>query len=375
MPYPRPTLSELRARVASDITSGIPTADGLLRFSNLQILGKAVAGLDHLNYGYLDWIAKQAVPYTSSGEFLQAWAALKNVYQKTASFAGGSVTFPGTVGATIDSGTEISRSDSFTFTTQAPATVGVGGMVTVQVLADLAGEASNTQVGSLMTLGVSVDGISSSGAVTTAITGGADQESEDALFQRMLEAYQNIPMGGSVTDYPIWAKAVPGVTRAWVAPNGFGAGTVVVYVMFDEANADHQGFPQGTNGISSSDNRVTSGNLAAGDQLTVANSIFPKQPVTAMVYACSPIGAPKNFTITGLTGASIATRAAVASAISEVFMEQGAPLTDGSFVALSDIDSAIAAIASTKGFVITSPVANITNVLGYLPTLGSITYS
>lgn len=375
MPYPRPTLSELRARVASDITSGIPAADGLLRFSNLQILGKAVAGLDHLNYGYLDWIAKQAVPYTSSGEFLQAWAALKNVYQKTASFAGGSVTFPGTVGETIDSGTEISRSDSFTFTTQAPATVGVGGMVTVQVLADVAGEASNTPMGSLMTLGVSVDGISSSGAVTTAITGGADQEKEDALFQRMLEAYQNTPMGGSVTDYPIWAKAVPGVTRAWVAPNGFGAGTVVVYVMFDEANANHQGFPQGTNGVSSSDNRVTSGNLAAGDQLTVANSIFPKQPVTAMVYACSPIAAPKNFTITGLTGASLATRAAVASAISEVFMEQGAPLSDGSFVALSDIDSAIAAIASTKGFVITSPVANIANVLGYLPTLGSITYS
>lgn len=375
MPYPRPTLSELRARVASDITSGIPTADGLLRFSNLQILGKAVAGLDHLNYGYLDWIAKQAVPSTSSGEFLQAWAALKKVYPKTASFAGGSVTFPGTVGATIDTDTEISRGDSFTYTVQAAATVGVGGMVTVQVLADLAGEASNTPVGSLMTLGVSVDGISSSGAVTTAITGGADQEKEDALFQRMLEAYQNTPMGGSETDYPIWAKAVPGVTRAWCAPNGFGTGTVVVYVMFDEANADHQGFPQGTNGISSSDNRVTSGNLASGDQLTVANSVFPEQPVTAMVYVCSPIAASKNFTITGLTGASLATRAAVASAISEVFMEQGAPLSDGSFVALSDIDSAIAAIASTKGFVITSPVANIANVLGYLPTLGSITYS
>lgn len=375
MPYPRPTLSELRARVASDITSGIPTADGLLRFSNLQILGKAVAGLDHLNYGYLDWIAKQAVPSTSSGEYLQAWAALKKVYPKTASFAGGSVTFPGTAGATIDSGTEISRGDSFTYTVQAPATAGIGGMVTVQVLADLAGEASNTPVGSLMTLGISIDGISSSGAVTTAITGGADQESEDALFQRMLEAYQNTPMGGSVTDYPIWAKAVPGVTRAWCAPNGFGTGTVVVYVMFDEANADHQGFPQGTNGISSSDNRVTLGNLAAGDQLTVANSIFPEQPVTAMVYVCSPIAAPKNFTITGLTVASIATRAAVSAAISEVFKEQGAPLSDGSFVALSDVDSAIAAIASTKGFVITSPIANIANVLGYLPTLGSITYS
>lgn len=375
MPFTRPTLSELRSRVASDITSGLPTADGLLRFSNLQVIGKAVAGLGHLNYGYLDWIAKQAVPYTSSGEYLYAWGALKNVYPKTASFAAGAVTFPGTVGAIIDIGTEITRSDSATFTVQASGTVGVGGTVTVQVKADVAGELGNTPVGSLMTLGVSIPGIPSSGAVTTVITGGAEQEEDDAFFQRMLEAYQNTPNGGSVTDYPIWAKAVQGVTRAWCAPNGFGTGTLVVYVMFDQANADHQGFPQGTNGISSSDNRVTSGNLAAGDQLTVANSIFPLQPVTAMVYVCSPIAAPKNFTITGLTGASTATRNAVAAAIAEVFVEQGVPVTDGSFVALSDIDSAIAALASTKGFVITSPVANIPNLLGYLPTLGTISYS
>ncbi|RON52934.1 phage baseplate protein [Pseudomonas frederiksbergensis] len=374
MPFPRPTLSELRTRVAADITSGIPTADGLLRFSNLQILGKSLAGLDHLNYGYLDWISKQAVPYTSSGEFLEAWAALKKVYKKTASAASGSVTFPGTPGKVIDALTEISRSDSVTFTTQTAATVGVGGMVTVQVVADIAGEAGNTPVGSLMTLGTAIDGISSSGAVTTVITGGADQETEDSLFQRMLEAYQNTPNGGSITDYPIWAKTVAGVTRAWCSPNSFGTGTVVVYVMLDAANIDHQGFPQGTNGISPSDNRVTSGNLAAGDQLIVANAIFPLQPVTAMVYVCAPIDSPKNFTITGLTGASLTVRAAVAAAITELFLEQGAPLSDGSFVALSDIESAIAAIASTKGFVITSPVANIPNVLGYLPTLGTITY-
>ena len=375
MPFPRPTLSELRTRVAADITSGIPTADGLLRFSNLQILGKSLAGLDHLNYGYLDWISKQAVPYTSSGEFLEAWAALKKIYKKTASKASGSVTFPGTVGKVIDALTEISRSDAVTFTTQTTATVGVGGMVTVQVIADIAGDLGNTPVGSLMTLGTSIDGISSSGAVTTAITGGADQETEDALFQRMLEAYQKTPSGGSATDYPIWAKAVAGVSRAWCSPNSFGAGTVVVYVMLDIANAAHQGFPQGTNGISPSDNRVTSGNLAAGDQLIVANAIFPLQPVTAMVYVCSPIASPKAFTISGLSGASSAVRAAVAAAISEVMLEQGAPLSDSSFVALSDTESAIAAIASTKGFVITSPVANITNVLGYLPTLGVITYS
>lgn len=375
MPFTRPTLSELRARVASDITSGLPTADGLLRFSNLQILGKAVAGLGHLNYGYLDWIAKQGVPYTASGEYLEAWAALKKVYRKTSTVGSGSVTFPATPGVSVDAGTQVVRADSATFTTVTTATSGVGNTLVVQVVADLAGEAGNTPVGSLMTLGSSIAGVQSMGAVTAAITGGADQELDEALFSRMLEAYQNVPNGGSGSDYPIWAKEVPGVTRAWCSPSGFGAGTVVVYAMFDDANSEHGGFPQGRDGVSSSDNRHTSGSLAAGDQLTIANSIFPLQPVTAMVYVCAPIAAPVPFTITGLSGASSATRAAVAAAITEVLFEQGAPLSDGSFVGVEDIGSAIAAIAATKGFVITSPVANIINTLGHLPTLGPITYS
>src|SRR3979490_670082 len=127
MPFTRPTLSDLRSRIAADITSGVPTADGLLRFSNLQILGKALAGLDHLNYGYLDWIAKQGVPYTASGEFLEAWAALKKVYRKTSTAAAGTVTFRGIAGTVLDAGTEVVRGDSATFTVQATATVGSDG--------------------------------------------------------------------------------------------------------------------------------------------------------------------------------------------------------------------------------------------------------
>ncbi|MGY2158626.1 baseplate J/gp47 family protein [Pseudomonas tolaasii] len=375
MPFTRPTLSDLRARVAADITSGLPTADGLLRFSNLQITGKAVAGLAHLNYGYLDWIAKQGVPYTSSGEYLEAWAALKKVYRKTPTKAVGSVSFRGTPGVTVDAGTQVVRGDSATYPSLATAQVAADGTVVLQVKADVAGEAGNTPVGSLMTLGASIDGVQSTGAVTAAITGGADQESEESLYGRMLEAYQSAPNGGSNSDYPMWARLVPGVTRAWVAPNGFGTGTVVVYAMLDEANAAQGGFPQGTNGISPSDNRVTSGNLAAGDQLIIANTIYPLQPVTAMVYVCAPIASPVPFTITGLTGATLATRAAVAAAISGVLLEQGAPLANGSFVGLSDIDSAVTAIAATKGFVITSPAANIPNKLGQMPTLGTITWA
>ncbi|WP_110947408.1 baseplate J/gp47 family protein [Pseudomonas bohemica] len=373
MPFARPTLSDLRAQVAGDITAGLST-DGLLRFSNMNVTGTALAGMAHLHYGYLDWIARQGVPFTASAEFLEAWAALKKIYRKIATSATGQVTFQATAGVVIDAGTEVIRSDSVAFTVDDSVTVDATGVAVVTVTAVTAGEAGNTPLASIMTLGASITGVQSSGKVTGVITGGADQELDESLFERMLAAYQNTPNGGASADYVTWALEVSGVTRAWCAPNGFGTGTVVIYTMFDDANSANQGFPQGTDGVSENDNRATSANLATGDQLTVANSVFGEQPVTAMVYCCAPIPTSVAFTITGLTNASTSTREAIAAAISEVFTEQGAPLDDDSFVALSDIDSAIAAVASTSGFVITSPVANLTNTLGHLPTLGTITY-
>ena len=79
-----------------------------------------------------------------------------------------------------------------------------------------------------------------------------------------------------------------------------------------------------------------------------------------------------NFTITGLTTASLTTRALIAAAIDGVFYLAGTP-TGGS-VALSLIESAIAAISGTTGFVITVPSGNIATALGFLPVRGTITY-
>ena len=54
MPYNRPTLTELRARNLAAIESELKGTGTPLRFSNLNILGTADAGLAYLHYGYLD---------------------------------------------------------------------------------------------------------------------------------------------------------------------------------------------------------------------------------------------------------------------------------------------------------------------------------
>ncbi len=369
MPYQRPTLTDLEQQVASDIASSVPGSNPLLRFTNLKITGRVQAGLAHLHYGYIDYIAKQAVPFTATGEYLAAWGALRNTYQKAATVASGVVPFAGTPGTVVLAGTSATRPDGVTYTSQADATVQSNGVAVVSFLADDAGASGNCDVGTVITLGVAISGVQSSGTTTTAFTGGADAEEGDDFSERVMNAYQATPQGGAAGDYSTWALDVPGVTRAWVTRNGFGAGTVVIYVMLDDAQASHGGFPQGSDGVATGDGGR--GVVATGDQLTVANAVYPLQPVTALVYVCSPVANAINFTITGLASASTATKSAVSAAIVGVFRANGVP---GGTIDMSDINSAIGAIPGTSGFVITSPAGNIVNSIGQLPTLGVITY-
>jgi uncharacterized phage protein gp47/JayE len=385
MPYARPTLTQLRSQVAADISSGLPGSDGLLRFSSLNILGQALAGLAQEQYGYTDWVALQANPFTATEEFLEAWAALKNVFREAATQAGlevpGQVTFTGTNGTPLPIGTPLIRGDGVAFTT---TSVGIwtGNSVTANAVANadptgLTGAFGNCVVGTLMNLGTAIAGIVSSGSVTAAFTGGADVENDTSLRMRMLQAYQNVPQGGAQRDYVTWALQVNGVTRAWCNPNGFGAGTVVVYTMFDVTEAGNNGFPQGVDGVATLETRGSP--TATLDLLNVANWIYPLRPATALVYSVSPIQDVINFTISGSANFSAATKALVSSAISGIFVLYGSPLSttagQNGTVDLSYIESAIAAISGTQGFVITSPTANIVGTTGQLPVLGTITWN
>lgn len=380
MPFARPTLSQLIATMAADVAAAIPGADALLRFSNLAIIGKMFAGLAHLHYGYEDWISKQSVPFTATDEFLEGWAGLKGIIRKPATVASGAVTFTGgTPGVEIAGETPLVRGDGVAFVATSGAIVDGSGDATINIMAVNPGANGNSEIGVVMTLGISIAGVQSSGTVTTAVAGGADVETDTDLRNRMLAAYQDPPQGGSAADYIGWATEVSGVTRAWCRPNGAGAGSVIVYFMEDDVRSAFNGFPQGTNGVATDETRDTA---ATGDQLVVANHIFPKQPVTALVYAAAPTPNAIAFTITGLSGASSDLKAAVRAAIDDVFVRKGSPggvfLADGSTggtVALSDIESGIASVAGTEGFVITVPTSNITSAAGALPVRGVVTFA
>jgi uncharacterized phage protein gp47/JayE len=379
MPFNRPTLTALRNLIAADISAAVQGSDALLRFSNLGITGDALARLTNGVYGYLDWIAKQGVPFTATAEYLEAWAGLKGVVRRAATPAIGNVVVTGTPGAILPAGSEFARGDGAVFTLNADATVALSGTATGTATAEIPGAAGNMPMGTALTLGAAVTGIQSNGVAGSAFTGGADVEDDDSLRSRMLQQYAAPPQGGDQVDYVEWALQVPGVTRAWSLPMGFGAGTVVVYFMMDETEAAFGGFPQGTDGAAAAEPRSAP---ATGDQLAVANHIYPLQPVTALVLIVAPAPNPVAFTISGISGVSAATKAAIAAAIDDVFVREGGPGgafdgtgTEQGTVDLSLINSAIAAIAGTQPFVITSPTTNITSPTGQIPTRGTITYT
>ncbi|WP_337137674.1 baseplate J/gp47 family protein [Sphingomonas aquatica] len=379
MPFPRPSLTEQRAQVAADIDAALPGLEARFRYSNIGIIGDVQAAAAHGLYGYLDWIARQSVPFTATDEYLEGWAALAKVTRKPATKAYGTARFAATAGKSIAAGQPVTRSDGVAYVTTALANES-GGHIDAPIRAMTGGADGNAPDATVLSLGIAISGVTGTGAAYGAIGGGIDVERDNELRSRMMEAFANPEQGGSITDYARWAREIPGVTRAWIQPSIQGLGTIGIFFMMDAAQAAHAGFPQGTNGCATYETRDTT---ATGDQLTVANAIFPRQTVQSVVYAVAPVANTLDFTIAGLTGASDATKAAIAAAIDAALYAGAAP---GGIAYIGDIEAAIAGVTAAAGFVITAVTGsagtvehggtgNIISNAGALPVRGTVTYA
>jgi len=385
MPYSTPTLQTLLNQAASDISaSDLAGADGFLPLSVLGLMGMVMAGFSFGHYDAIAYAARQATPFYATDEFLEAWAALKDVFRKDAVAAGANglsfATFSGVAGTDLPAGTPVNRGDGVAYVTLYDASVPAGGTtVTTAIAATVAGPTGNCAVGTPLTLGTGISNITALGSASTPVTGGAAQEIDDDLRARMLIAYANPPAGGDQQDYVEWAGAVDGVTRCWCAPNGAGAGTVVVFTMFDNAEATTGGFPVGTNGVASGETRDTP---ATGDQLAVADALFTLRPVTALVYSCAPTALPINYVIGELLPNTPAIQAGIQAALVAMHLrlaQPGGTWVDGSIAGgtlwPSQWNEAIAAVPGIAHFNVTFPAAAVVAPAGNLPVVGAITYS
>lgn len=388
MPYDRKSLTGLRDQAVEDINAAqIRNASGtllvtLLQKSVLRIVAYAQAGLTYELYGYLDWIARQAVPWTATAEFLEAWAALKGVYRVPATKTTGSGTWvaAGTSGYAIPAGSLLTRAGDGTQFVVVAESAASGTLLTASFQAVTAGADGNFDIGTVFGLSSPISGIQAGSTGSSQVAAGADPETDDSLRTRMLAVYAAPPQGGDTQDYIEWALAVPGVTRAWIAPQGMGAGTVIVYFMMDIAEAAHGGFPQGTNGVASGETRDTT---ATGDQLVVADAIYPQRPVTALVYLSGPAQQPVDFAIGNLGSSNTSMmQAAITAALTDMFLRLASvggtinPADGSGWPAIDQNQwyAALNAIPGLADYTITSPASPITASAGALPVLGAVTF-
>lgn len=362
MPWVTPTLAEMRRLNRDNIAAALPGADAGVPNSVLRVLADSNAGLATLNLQFIEHLSKQFLPDTAEHEWLLRHAQIWLGGGKQATFAAGTVTVTGLPGTVLPSGTRMGSANGVEYETTEAITIGVGA-TSVAVRSLFAGMRGNQVAGASLSISLAVSGADGEAVVVT-MAGGTDAESDDQLRERVLFRIQRPPMGGDADDYVAWARAVPGVTRAWCAPNEMGIGTVTVRVMMDELRADTGGYP------------------TAGDLATVKAALDQVRPVAVKdFFVQAPIAQTVSFTVSALDADTTATRAAITAKVKEMLEERAAPASalNGVLVPAQTIhrewvSAAILSATGVESFELTmSDQAMASN--GHMATLGTITFA
>lgn len=361
MPFNRPTLAELRERAQGNLDSYLPGTDARLRRSNTNVLATVEAGGMHGLYGFLEDIARNAIPGPENDEaWLERHASLWKVYRKAAAAASGTLICTGTNGAIIEAGTSWQRSDGAIYTLAVEAVIAAG-TATVTVTAAEPGIVGNTAAGSTLTLVNPLAGIVMAANVGAAgLTNGTDIETLARLWYRLQRRIGQPPQGGADFDYVNWALEVAGITRAWCYPNYLGLGTVGVTAVMDDQAVTI--IPDGA--------KLTELDAYIYHHEDPLTGMHVGRPVTAdvTVFALTPV--PLDFTITLLPD-SADIRIAVTTELADLIDREAEP--NGTLL-LSHMREAISVAAGEQNHLLTSPAADQDAGAGNIFIMGDITW-
>lgn len=351
MPFTRPTLTQLIERAAVDIEARLPGTDARVRRNLLRILARMHAATAHGLYDYLNWISRQVMPDTADAEILARHASIWQIVRKAAAAAKGNITVTGTNAVTVPAGTLVQRSDGTQYTTDADGTIATG-TAAIAVTASTGGAVTNTAANSTLTFATPIAGVNSTATVAAAgLTGGTDTETDDSLRGRLLARLRRLPSGGARDDYVAWALEVSGVTRAWVYPQAYGDGTVLVRCMTDDATA---------NGI------PTAAKIAE-----VQAYIDERRPVAADFSAAAPIAVALNCTIAVVPNTQ-SVRDAVTAELTDMIRRDAEP---GATIFVSRIREAISIAAGETSHTLVSPAADVAHAASEIAVMGAITWA
>ena len=198
----------------------------------LKVLSAEAASV----YEQINELKTQIFPQTSSGKYLDMHAETRGITRKPAVYSQGMLTFLREMPAMSDilipegiiCGTK--PEPQVLFETLEPAVLAEGETsVRISAIAQTAGEIGNVAAGTVCMM------ISPAAGITSVInedafTGGVEEETDSALKNRLLLAFQNISNGTNSAFYYDLAMSHEGVSSVNVLPRQRGRGTVDVVV-------------------------------------------------------------------------------------------------------------------------------------------------
>jgi uncharacterized phage protein gp47/JayE len=362
MPWTTPTLRDVRSLVRDAVWASLPGSDANVPNSVLRVMSDNQGALCHLTLQYVDWLSLQLLPDTAETEWLDRHGNIWLVNadgskgRKLATLSSGTAQFQGIIDGTVipaytqlQSGVGMpvgtdSPNQVVSFETLQDITTSGGALVEGNIRALDPGSFGNLPDGSGLTINPPIPGVSST-ATAYSLTGGTDDETDAQLRARILQRIQNPPMGGSVADYVAWALAVPGVTRAWAAPEQ-GIGTMTVRFLMDDLRASDDGWP------------------TPADVQTVADYIDKMRPVTVKdCYVLAPIKQFIDITIANLVPNTAEVQAEIEQSLDDMLFKMAAP---GQTIYAAWVSYAIMNAPSVQSFNL------VTNTDYVMPNLGSM---
>ena len=314
----------------------------------------AAAAQTEALYIYNDWVKEQCFPQTATGEYLARHARMRGLERNEALYAEGTIRFfveeARETELTVPAGTVCLTGTEIYFVTTASAVIGVGDTYAdAPARASLPGASGNVAAGAICFMSPAPAGVVSCGN-TGAFTGGADEESDESLRERVLASYSKLPNGANKAYYESEVLAVPGTAAVCVLPKNRGVGTVDVVFTGVSGVPDEELITAVTERLETSREICVDIDVAAPETVTVN--------VTCKVLPAA-----------GYDAAGV--RANVKAALQEYF--DGGLL--GTDVTLARLGSVIFSVEGVENYKITAPAADISADADQLPVCGTVTVS
>ena len=254
------TVTQIRDQIVSDIEAKISQNIPALPKAFFRVFATALAAAVALLYYYSNFIFQQIFVSTASAKStviagqsvtpLTEWGRLSGAGDPdpaTAAEIQATATAT-TAGPSIAVGTNlIAEGSGYVYTVLSTVAVPGPGPLTLSLSAvsspdngDGTGVDGNATVGTLINFAIGVAHVEQTAIVSALVTAAADDESEVAYRQRVLDKFQKRAQGGALADYEHWAQEVPGIVSAY--PYATAPGQVHVYA---EATAASSGSPDG----------------------------------------------------------------------------------------------------------------------------------